>query len=382
MKKLNIFAALTMGVLLFASCESDRDDNPVVSVPQSFTQLVPELGDNVINLKNSESVRFRAEAAPDYGFPTETSYWIEFTEADDFSNPELVVATDTKGKSINYDAPANEIDLGIMKLRGYETAEEVDESEVIKLKVRMVASLSNSTDNSSVVYSNVQTISVSPYFLKESLPKFWYMTGGVIADGSWGNDPAVVGTRMTPMYVKAGESYNRFTGDGLIEYVGYFTTGEFKIIAPKGLVNWNYGMSDGDLASGEFSYRDGGDDPGNIKVTVAGYYRITIDTKENKMESEAYTQDTPIKKYTAMTVGGMTLNVVTTVAENHDWYAELTFDKDTEAKFTSDDGTTWGTAAFPCGVGTNDGGDISVKAGTYKVYFNDITGAYMFVEQK
>lgn len=382
MKKLNIFAALTMGVLLFASCESDRDDNPVVSVPQSFTQLVPELGDNVINLKNSESVRFRAEAAPDYGFPTETSYWIEFTEADDFSNPELVVATDTKGKSINYDAPANEIDLGIMKLRGYETAEEVDESEVIKLKVRMVASLSNSTDNSSVVYSNVQTISVSPYFLKESLPKFWYMTGGVIADGSWGNDPAVVGTSMTPMYVKAGESYNRFTGDGLIEYVGYFTTGEFKIIAPKGLVNWNYGMSDGDLASGEFSYRDGGDDPGNIKVTVAGYYRITIDTKENKMESEAYTQDTPIKKYTAMTVGGMTLNVVTTVAENHDWYAELTFDKDTEAKFTSDDGTTWGTAAFPCGVGTNDGGDISVKAGTYKVYFNDITGAYMFVEQK
>lgn len=371
-----------MGVLLFASCESDRDDNPVVSVPQSFTQLVPELGDNVINLKNSESVRFRAEAAPDYGFPTETSYWIEFTEADDFSNPELVVATDTKGKSINYDAPANEIDLGIMKLRGYETAEEVDESEVIKLKVRMVASLSNSTDNSSVVYSNVQTISVSPYFLKESLPKFWYMTGGVIADGSWGNDPAVVGTRMTPMYVKAGESYNRFTGDGLIEYVGYFTTGEFKIIAPKGLVNWNYGMAGGDLASGEFSYRDGGDDPGNIKVTVAGYYRITIDTKENKMESEAYTQDTPIKKYTAMTVGGMTLNVVTTVAENHDWYAELTFDKDTEAKFTSDDGTTWGTAAFPCGVGTNDGGDISVKAGTYKVYFNDITGAYMFVEQK
>lgn len=371
-----------MGVLLFASCESDRDDNPVVSVPQSFTQLVPELGDNVINLKNSESVRFRAEAAPDYGFPTETSYWIEFTEADDFSNPELVVATDTKGKSINYDAPANEIDLGIMKLRGYETAEEVDESEVIKLKVRMVASLSNSTDNSSVVYSNVQTISVSPYFLKESLPKFWYMTGGVIADGSWGNDPAVVGTSMTPMYVKAGESYNRFTGDGLIEYVGYFTTGEFKIIAPKGLVNWNYGMSGGDLASGEFSYRDGGDDPGNIKVTVAGYYRITIDTKENKMESETYTQDTPIKKYTAMTVGGMTLNVVTTVAENHDWYAELTFDKDTEAKFTSDDGTTWGTAAFPCGVGTNDGGDISVKAGTYKVYFNDITGAYMFVEQK
>src|SRR5574344_526923 len=382
MKKINILGTLAMGLLLFTSCESDRDDNPILSVPQTFNFLAPEIGDNVINLKNSESVKCQAEAAPNYGFPTETSYWIQITEANDFSDPSKVVSTDTKGKSITYNAPANEIDLGIMKLRGYEDASQVNENEVINLKVRMVASLSNATDSSSYVYSNVKSIKVSPYFLKESLPQFWYMTGAIIANGSWNNDPEKIGIGMTPMYVKSGESYNRFTGDGVIEYIGYFPTGEFKIIAPKGLLNWNYGMMGGDLATGGFKYRDADTDPGNIKVTTAGYYQITIDTKALSMKSEVYTPSTAIKKYTSMKIGENTRSAITTVTENHDWYALVTIANASEMKFTADDGTAWGTSSFTCGVSTTDGNNIPAKAGTYKVFFNDITGAYMFIEQK
>lgn len=374
-----------MGLLLFTSCESDRDDNPTLSVPQTFNLLAPEIGDNVINLKNSTSVQFKAEAAPNYSFPTETSYWIQLTEANDFSDPSKVASTGTKGKSVTYNAPANEIDLGIMKLRGYDEASQVNENEVITLKVRMAACLSNATDSSTYVYSNVQTIKVNPYFLKESLPQFWYMLGGVIADGSWGKaDPAdgtnsaALGKSMIPMYIKSGESYDRFTGDGIIEYVGYFTTGGFKILTPK--FDWNYGMCGGDLASGGFSYRDGGNDPGNINVTAAGYYRITIDTKAHEMKSEKYT-DTP-KKYTSLKLGDNTMTAITTVAENHDWYALLKISATAEMKFTANDGTAWGTSVFPCGIATTDGGNIPVKAGTYKVFFNDITGAYMFIEQK
>ena len=73
MKKISILATLAMGLFLFSSCESDRDDNPTLSVPQAINLLTPEIGDNVINLKNSESVQFKAEAAPNYSFPTETS---------------------------------------------------------------------------------------------------------------------------------------------------------------------------------------------------------------------------------------------------------------------------------------------------------------------
>lgn len=390
MKKISILATLAMGLFLFSSCESDRDDNPTLSVPQAINLLTPEIGDNVINLKNSESVQFKAEAAPNYSFPTETSYWIQLTEAKDFSDPSKVQSTDTKGKAITYDAPANEIDLGIMKLRGYEKPEDVDTTEVITLNVRMVSSLSNATDSSTYVYSNTKTIKVNPYFLKESLPNFWYMIGSVIGDGSWakadvsdGVKSTCVGKSMLPMYVKAGESYNRFTGDGVIQYIGYFPSGGiFKILTGK--FDWNYGMGGGDLATGGFKYRDNDSDPGNINIASAGYYNITIDTKAHEMKSEVYKPDSPIKKYTSMKVGDNDMAAVSTYegCENHDWYALLTFSSASEMKFTSNDGTAWGTNSFPCGLATTDGDNIPVKAGTYKVFFNDITGAYMFIEQK
>ena len=377
-----------MGAMVLTSCESDRDDNPILNVPAAFTQLTPAIGDRVINLENSESVEFKAEAAPNYGFPTETSYWIEFTEAADFSDMSKVVATDTKAKSINYDAPANEIDLGIMKLRGYEKPEQVDKSEVISLNVRMVACLANSTDSSTYVYSNPQTIKVTSYFLQESLPQFWYMTGENIADGSWANDPEKIGTGMLPMYVKAGEKYNRFTGDGNIEYVGYFTEASngFKVIAPKGLSNWNYGMcGDGhSLDDGEgFTYRNNDNDKGNITVKKAGYYRLTISTTDHTMKSEPYVPETPVKVYKSMKIGENDMAPVTTIAGgiNHDWFATVTL-QNGNLKFTAGDGTAWGADVFPCGIATNDGGAIPAQEGTYKIYFNDITGAYMFIKQK
>ena len=178
MKKFNILTIALMGMAAFSSCSTDRDHNPTLTVPQSFELLVPEIGTNVINLENSESVQFKAKAAPNYGFPTETSYWIEITEEADFSNPDKVVSTDTKGNSTVYDAPANEIDYAIMQLRGYEEESQVDKNEVITLNIRMAATISHDTDGSTTVYSNSQSIKVTPYFLKESLPEIWYLTGG------------------------------------------------------------------------------------------------------------------------------------------------------------------------------------------------------------
>lgn len=81
-------AAALVGLLAFASCDADRDDNPIMSVPESFNLLKPEMGDNIIDLKSSEYVQFKAEKAADYGFPTETSYWIQIAGEDnaDFKN--------------------------------------------------------------------------------------------------------------------------------------------------------------------------------------------------------------------------------------------------------------------------------------------------------
>ena len=75
MKKLSIMASLLMGLVALSSCESDRDDNPTLIMPNGFTLLAPEFGENVIDLENSSSIQFKAQAAPNYSFPTETSGW-------------------------------------------------------------------------------------------------------------------------------------------------------------------------------------------------------------------------------------------------------------------------------------------------------------------
>ncbi len=53
---------------------------------------------------------------------------------------------------------------------------------------------------------------------------------------------------------------------------------------------------------------------------------------------------------------------------------------DGEAKFRANDdwAINWGAADFPSGVGTQDGANIPVPAGTWKVTFNVGTGAYNF----
>ena len=61
---------------------------------------------------------------------------------------------------------------------------------------------------------------------------------------------------------------------------------------------------------------------------------------------------------------------------------DVTFEEDTELKFAAGSwDVNWGNSAFPYGIGTQGGDNIVVKKGSYRVYFNDITGNYMFIEQ-
>lgn len=393
MKKLNILAIALTATAVLSSCSTDRDSNPTLIVPSSpaMELLVPEIGENIINLENSESIQFKLKKAPDYGFPTELSYWVEISEDAQFSDPEKISSTDTKGKSISYDAPANEIDLGIMKIRGIEAPEDVlDWNETITLYARMVACPTNSDKAENYVYSNAQPIKVTAYFLKEALPELWYLTGDCVGYGNWSNTASAIGKGMIPMYVKAGEEYNRFTGKGTIEYVGYFAHVEygFKVISPKGLDNWMYSISGGDITDGSgYKSRNNGDDPGNIAVEDGeeGYYRLTLNTTDEELKIEAYEPDEAPVVFESMTVGEEDMAPMTTIdgAPNHDWFATITLAAPASIKFVAGNGTEWGASNFPYGIATTDNDSkIEVEAGTYIVYFNDITGAFMFTEQE
>ena len=70
--------------------------------------------------------------------------------------------------------------------------------------------------------------------------------------------------------------------------------------------------------------------------------------------------------------------------ENHNWiFRNFTVATDGELKFAANNGWTynWGVIAFPFGHGEQDGYNIPVEAGTYDVYFNDITGDFNFIKK-
>ena len=208
-------------------------------------------------------------------------------------------------------------------------------------------------------------------------PDLWYLVGSCIGDGSWGNDPANVGTALIPMYTEP----DNFT---VITYVGYFPAGQgFKLIHQPG--NWDeqWGMTDGTPVK-----NDGGSS--NIEVPADGYYQITYDMAEETLTIAPY--DGLVGVYDMITMpggyqdwnaGGNAMTPMSTVVENHDWIMKhVTYEDNTELKFANGSwAVNWGAPTFPVGVGVQNGANIPVDAGTYTVVFNDILGRYYFISE-
>ena len=209
-------------------------------------------------------------------------------------------------------------------------------------------------------------------------PDLWYLVGSCIGDGSWGNDPANVGTALIPMYTEAGD----FT---VLTYAGYFPAGQgFKLIHTPGSWDEQWGMTDGVPVK-----NDGGSS--NIDVPVDGYYLITYNMSTETLTIEPYEGE--VKAFSTMGMpgdyqdwlpGATLMAPMSAVTENHEWIMKnVTYENDTDLKFAADGSwaVNWGAAGFPVGVGTQGGANIHVVAGTYDVIFNDIMGAYYFIEK-
>ena len=213
-----------------------------------------------------------------------------------------------------------------------------------------------------------------------AVPDLWYLVGSCIGDGSWGNDPANVGTALIPMYSDDVEDFSVLT------YAGYFPAGQgFKLIHQPG--NWDeqWGMKDGVMVK-----NDG--NSSNIEVAEAGYYKLTYDMNTETLTMEPYTGEVGVYSMMGMpggyqdwNPGGTLMTPMSIVAgvENHDWILkDATYSENTELKFAADGGwaVNWGSNTFPLGNGVQNGANIPVEAGTYTVVFNDLLGKYYFIK--
>lgn len=380
------------GLAVFASCDDDRENNPTLQTPQTFKLNTPVYAETNVDLRSTTSLSF-TWSQPNYGFPVAASYEMQFSPENKWTVSVDQALADESGKTtptygaaggvktvVNSSVESNDLATILQRCEQWKE-DAVPETQTVY--ARCMAVYAGDT-----IYSNTVSFTVTPYYveLKNAAPNYWYLIGACIGDGKWTNTADAVGTSVIPLYPITGETYDAKTGDGVLSWTGYLTTDGFKMVHVLGSWDEQAGSSDGGTT---ISWNDGGSK--NICVPENGIYTVKLDTKTQNLTIEKYSE--AVKDYATMFITGdfdswkvatgMTAFSTFGGAQNHDWVYDLTISADGGVKFTSDNSwsSNWGSTEFPFGTGLASVSNIPAKAGSYKVFFNDITGQYNFIEK-
>lgn len=388
------------GLLVFTSCKDDNDSNPTITTPTSFVLNQPSIN-GVIDLEKSQTVTLTwSQPTPytDFNAPVVPTYTIQVSPTGNFNQAFDANAEDNTGADFfnidetysngkNVELNTQAMNRSLEELCGW-TEATTPATQDVSIRVRS-AVRDASFNEYGVVYSNVITLSTIPYYieLKPADPALWWLIGADIADGSWGGD---MGKCVIPMQTMDGAEYDSKTGDGEIQWIGYLGGSGFKL---RGALDdgWATQWGQGD-AFGSYKKNDGGS--GNITVPAPGLYKVTLNTKSDDLTVEAYDGSAPV--FSGMAISGSfngwgdtPMNPCSTGWENHDWYLSYTFAAGDEVKIKQADSwdynkggafVNYSQGMYVYGVG-NGPNLVMAEAGTYMIFFNDITGYIRFIKQ-
>ena len=215
----------------------------------------------------------------------------------------------------------------------------------------------------------------------------WYLIGDRVGSNPWENEGEnSIGRGLIPLY-PVGD-FNGL-GKGTLMYFGYFGANDSVMLIH------NPGKRDdcwGCKPNGIFGR--GGEEIVGIATGTDGYFNIMLNTKTNRFYFFPYTATTPIIFNTINIVGPQSdwltddpdfvMTKLNPDKENHNWiFKNFTVPDYDQIKFAANSNwdNNWGAETFPHGRGVLNGPVIPIEAGTYDVYFNDITGDYNFIEK-
>lgn len=170
----------------------------------------------------------------------------------------------------------------------------------------------------------------------------------------------------------------------LYVYTGFFTAGGFKVLEVLGQWQPQFGTNDGSTISVN---EGGGSDPDVFSVPSNGYYTFTFDLSSNTFTleplSEVAATFTTVGIIGSGTANGWDASTAMTAlqSDGHIWNITATL-TDGEMKFRANDAwdINWGANTETSGVGTQDGPNIPVAAGTYNIWFNSLDGRYILIQ--
>lgn len=209
------------------------------------------------------------------------------------------------------------------------------------------------------------------YTLSKLAPEYF-----ILGDEPFGWD---VNTKKFMLYPQSTTTHSYTT----------FFKGNIKMINSNDMGTDNWGACYGTSVDGDTSASaDLKQNAGAIHVPEEGYYTLTVDFKESKYtwtkcENQAPTEYTNISLIGDFNSWGGDADLEQIAP--HNWFiANFKVENTGGLKFRADHDwpTNWGAtlnvADVNYGVGVGNGDNISVPAGTYNVFFNDITGEFVF----
>ena len=170
-----------MALVAFAACSTDRDDNPVLTVPAdgSFTLYAPGITANTIDLDNSTSLTFKADQ-PNYGYTAPITYMMEFAASEDGNTWSSWQTTDTSNENpLAITVPTSEIASAVTSGLIELGREEADFPLPSKVKARIHAYLSGLEEATSIYSQEVQFTATTSYVLPPIPSSRFYMVGAL-----------------------------------------------------------------------------------------------------------------------------------------------------------------------------------------------------------
>jgi hypothetical protein len=404
MKNRLLLGALLIGTAsLFTACSDDNGSNPTLIQPTEFTLNAPAYINQTVDLKNTEELQL-SWSQPKYtadNVPLQVTYEIQVSPTNSYTVSTTQADADESGATVadyaaiarttticKYSLLTSDLAKALQKIGKWNAEEDVPEIENVYVRVHAYIA-ENSKKLNPIFTTNEVKLSVAPYFeiLKDADPILWYMVGSCIGSASWDNGgTASVGKGLIPLFIQAGEKYDKATGEGIIAFTGYFPTdGQFKLVLTPG--GWDDQLNFENLESdGGFVYDADGNNH-NLGISAAGYYTFKVDTKTKKITAEKY--DKAVSVYDKLCIAGSFNDwsdsdltpVFTLSGENHLWSYVVEGGWKLKIKLSGSWDKNWGYRDGLQGEGDGDG-NLVVPDGKYLMLFNDITGDYMLIAQE
>jgi hypothetical protein len=363
MKKLSILFLAFVTLIGLNSCTSD-DDVVFIANPDTegihFTNAFASTYD-LTEMETDDVVERFVWNEIDVEVPTNINYELQGSLTEDFANYEVLGSTST-----------NNLDITVEQLiKLTRDAGLTEDDNTLPLYFRVVASPGTAGEmaHTSPAISFTATIPVEPIFLD------LFLVGDATATG-WDN------TATSNNYPLFRDPVN----DNIYYYTGKLNAGNVKVIEERGAWAPQYGGENGTLM---YRPTEAEPDPAPIPVPSAGYYTFTIDIEAMTYTLESYDASGAATFSTIGYIGDATpgawdndTDLTQSTFDPHIWYVKDAVINDGEMKFraANDWAKNWGADTFPSGQATQDGPNIPVVAGTYEIWFNDLTGRYILIE--